>query len=337
MAIVSGTAFAGCFGPPPPPPQNQAPFAQATQSANLVFVGDSIAFSATGQDTDGTISTWKWDYGDGTNATGQNTTHVYAHQGTYYATLNVTDNGGATYDTVRTGIPLRVTVLPKFADTTAQDQPLAGLSLWSASSVIKPGNELSWSAKSSRGSWNSDSTAPSIITMYSMNFGDGTAAVTHDNVSLEGGSWDGNFSHTYANAGKFVAALTVTGNSSKSDMTMWTVVVVASAPTPGIKNADTLVIETIGQPDVLDPAIAYDDASGQIIQAIYETLITYHGSSADTFDPLLAEQIPTIANGGITNNNMTYTFDIKHGIKFASGDTLDADDVVYSFKRVIQI
>jgi peptide/nickel transport system substrate-binding protein len=337
MAIVSGTAFAGCFGPPPPPPQNQAPFAAATESANLVSVGDSVSFAATGQDTDGTIATWKWDFGDGTNATTQNATHTFTHQGNYYVTLNVTDNGGATYDTVRTGIPLRVTVLAKFAPTTPEDQPLAALSLWSASTVIKPGNSVAWSAVGSSGSWNADATNPGTITLYAMDFGDGSAAVTHDNVSLEGGTWDGNFSHTYADAGKFVAKLTVTSNTSKTDIAMWTVVSIASAPTPGLKNPDTLIIETISGPSSMDPAIAYDDASGQIIQAVYETLLTYHGSSADTFDPLLAEQIPTIANGGITNNNLTYSFDIKHGIKFSSGDTLDADDVVYSIKRVISI
>lgn len=342
VVIVGATAFAGCFGPPPPPPPppiNLPPFATGDADVNLASAGDTVTFDATGSDLDGTIATWRWTFGDGTNATGQTATHVYAHQGTYYTTLNVTDNGGATYDTIVTGAPIRVAVLPNFPSTTAEDQPLADLTLWSASSVVTPGTTLSWSAKGSYGSWNAEASAPGKIVTYQMDYADGSAMSTesHDNVSLETGTWDGNFTHAFASAGVFAAKLTVTTSSAKTDQAYWTVIVASSAPTPGIKNPDTLVIETFGQPQFLDPAIAYDDASGTIIGAVYENLLTYDGASVDRFKPQLASAIPTIANGGITNNNMTYTFNLRSGVKFHGGDTMDAYDVVYSINRVINI
>ena len=341
VVIMGATSFAGCFGsppPPPPPPANIPPFANAAASTSLASAHDAVSFTATGSDLDGTISSWRWNFGDGMNATVQNASHAFDHQGTYYVTLNITDNSGGTYDTVTTGAPIRVDVLPNFPASTAEDVPLASLTLWSASSVIKPTNALTWSAAGSAGSWNADATSPGTITEYKMDYGDGSAADTHDNVSLETHAWDGNFTHTYATAGVFAANLKVTTSSGKSDFAYWTVVVVSTATTPGgVKNPRTLIIETFGQPQFLDPAVAYDDASGQVIQAVYETLITYDGAAVDRFIPLLAETMPTIANGGITNSNMTYTFNLRHGVKFHTGAEMKAADVVYSFKRVIDI
>jgi len=56
-----------------------------------------VTFDAsTSYDLDGTISTYFWDFGDGTNATAPNPiiTHTYLIYGTYVAFLTVTDNDG---------------------------------------------------------------------------------------------------------------------------------------------------------------------------------------------------------------------------------------------------
>jgi hypothetical protein len=47
-------------------------------------------------DTDGIITNYLWDFGDGTNSTLANPTHVYTTAGTYTATLLVTDNSNGT-------------------------------------------------------------------------------------------------------------------------------------------------------------------------------------------------------------------------------------------------
>jgi PKD repeat protein len=58
----------------------------------------TISFSGNGSsDADGTIVTYSWNWGDGTaDGSGAWTTHTYASWGHWWATLTVTDNGGAT-------------------------------------------------------------------------------------------------------------------------------------------------------------------------------------------------------------------------------------------------
>lgn len=335
--LMGTTAIAGCFGTPEEPLINLPPFATATADTNLALAGETVTFTGDAADLDGTVDVYTWNFGDGTTGTGQTATHTYDHQGRYYVTLNVTDDGGETYDTIVTGTPIRVDVLPNFPDTTPDDQPLAQLTLWSATSIVRPNTELSWSALTSAGSWNLDATAPGVLETYEMDFGDGSM-VQSQAASDIGGTWDGNFTNTYADSGVHTAALTVTTASGKSDTAMWTVIVIPAAPTAGgVKNPDTIIIETIGQPETLDPAIAYDSASGEVLEAVYETLLTYDGDRPDRFVPVLAAEIPTIANGLITNNNQTYRFNIRDNVMFHSGKVLDAYDVEYSFKRVMII
>lgn len=56
-------------------------------------------FESTSVDEDGHIVSWLWDFGDGSNATGESVLHQWKRPGTYTVTLKVTDNDGLTDST----------------------------------------------------------------------------------------------------------------------------------------------------------------------------------------------------------------------------------------------
>lgn len=62
-------------------------------------VDDTIQFRDTSYDSDGTISEWLWNFGDGTTSTSSSPTHAYTQEGQYTVTLKVTDNDGMTAST----------------------------------------------------------------------------------------------------------------------------------------------------------------------------------------------------------------------------------------------
>ncbi|MBI4369923.1 MAG: ABC transporter substrate-binding protein [Elusimicrobia bacterium] len=100
-----------------------------------------------------------------------------------------------------------------------------------------------------------------------------------------------------------------------------------------VKNPDTFFYATIGDIDTLDPAYAYDTASHQVIFQIYDNLILYKGASVKEFTPVLAEEVPSKKNGGISADGLTYTFKIKKGVKFHDGSEMTPEDIKYSLMR----
>jgi len=59
-------------------------------------------FDAAPSTTNGTIETYEWSFGDGTNATGETVVHTYESPGTYDVTLTVTDDRGRVNTTTET-------------------------------------------------------------------------------------------------------------------------------------------------------------------------------------------------------------------------------------------
>ncbi len=73
-----------------------APTASATASPASGAAPLDVRFDGGGSsDSDGTIRSYAWTFGDGGSAQGQTVTHTYAAAGTYAARLTVTDDDGA--------------------------------------------------------------------------------------------------------------------------------------------------------------------------------------------------------------------------------------------------
>ena len=83
---------------------NNPPNAVISSSASVGDAPLQVQFDGTGSsDSDGTIISYEWDLGDGGTATGEQVTYTYSTEGTFNATLTITDNGGLT-DTVSTPV-----------------------------------------------------------------------------------------------------------------------------------------------------------------------------------------------------------------------------------------
>jgi peptide/nickel transport system substrate-binding protein len=118
-------------------------------------------------------------------------------------------------------------------------------------------------------------------------------------------------------------------------------VIVTATPEPVVaqefksKDPTTLTYVTFGEPETFDPALDYETSGGEIIQNVYDTLITYDREKPTTFVPMLATEVPTAENGGISADGKTYTWKIRTGVKFQNGSDMTPSDVAYSFQRGI--
>ena len=92
-----------------------------------------------------------------------------------------------------------------------------------------------------------------------------------------------------------------------------------------------------GNYDSLDPAVDYETVGGEILQNVYETLVWYDRASSSDLVPLLATEVPTVDNGGISADGLTYIFTVRDGVKFSDGTALKASDVEYTFDRALML
>jgi peptide/nickel transport system substrate-binding protein len=101
-----------------------------------------------------------------------------------------------------------------------------------------------------------------------------------------------------------------------------------------VKADPTVYTEVLfGDMDTLDPNLNYETAGGQTIENVMEGLVYYNGSDSTSYVPALAVEVPTVANGGISEDGLTYTFNIREGVTYHEGGTLEPHDVAYTFQR----
>jgi peptide/nickel transport system substrate-binding protein len=94
--------------------------------------------------------------------------------------------------------------------------------------------------------------------------------------------------------------------------------------------ADVLVVAAnIDDIVSIDPAEAYEFSSGEYVTQTYDRLVQYDAPDVKTLVAGLATEWKA------DDANKTITFTLRDGVKFSSGNPLRAEDVVYSWKRVV--
>jgi peptide/nickel transport system substrate-binding protein len=90
----------------------------------------------------------------------------------------------------------------------------------------------------------------------------------------------------------------------------------------------TLVAALANTPDQFDPHVTTSQASFQVLENVYDTLVVPSAEDL-TFEPSLATEWTTSDDG------LEWVFTLREGVTFHDGSDLDAEDVVYSYTRII--
>ncbi|OCQ22217.1 collagenase [Pseudoalteromonas luteoviolacea] len=158
---------------------SELPVAQANGPYNGL-IGENISFSSAGSfDSNGSITSYLWDFGDGNTSTDANPIHTYQQANTYTVKLTVTDND----------------------NNTASDMATAQIKSENQAPVANANGPYTGQAGKSVSFSSANSSDPDgNIVSYQWQFGDGQS------------SSSANPTHTYAEAGDYTASLTVTDN-----------------------------------------------------------------------------------------------------------------------------
>lgn len=88
-----------------------------------------------------------------------------------------------------------------------------------------------------------------------------------------------------------------------------------------------------GEPNTLDPQLASSRLEISVVRQLSQGLLGFDQDLNLT--PLVASAVPTVENGGITADGLTYTFKLKDGATWSDGQPLTAGDFEYTFKRIL--
>jgi len=106
------------------------------------------------------------------------------------------------------------------------------------------------------------------------------------------------------------------------------------------KQGGTLTLSYLTEPSSLDPAIAWNVIDWQIEHEIFEGFLRYAakpGAEGNFLEPCLATEVPSVENGGISEDGLVYTFHLREGVKFQPpvDREVTAADFKYSFERMM--
>ncbi len=312
----------------------------------------------------------KWDFGDGTSATSQGTdlNHAYAYAGTFFIAASSSLSNGKPVDNFGALLPMYVgpprdlTTMDSLGtialNTTASSRGapfIASAGKIVATVAVQQAPTFFLSTNPNPTTWVNYTWA---VTSLNVNFGDGSAPQTNATAP----PFDVN--HAYAQPGLYPFTVTVTTQNMSTTETVNPTSSVGPVPVSPAQTRSTTVGQTVavgkfkpvtysgsiinpglvvkqeavtGGFTSLDPGIDYESVGFEIIANVYQQLLWYNGAKTDQFVPVLADKIPSVADGSISPDHTTYTFHIRPGVKFAESayGTVTPWDVKYSITRTM--
>jgi peptide/nickel transport system substrate-binding protein len=95
----------------------------------------------------------------------------------------------------------------------------------------------------------------------------------------------------------------------------------------------TLIVGTETDIEGMDPGHAGALATTRVNINVLEGLVKYDPGTVELI-PHLALEVPTLENGGVSEDGLTYTFALRPDVKFHDGTDLNAEAVVMSYRRL---
>ena len=85
-------------------------------------------------------------------------------------------------------------------------------------------------------------------------------------------------------------------------------------------------------PTILNPHLSQGTKDYIAARCCTEPLMTVDGDGK--FAPVLAAEVPSAANGGVSPDGKSVTYKLKPGVKWADGQAFSADDVAFTFEFI---
>ncbi len=186
------------------------------------------------------------------------------------------------------------------------------------------------------------------ITSFKWSINNGSKTIADNNTGLPE-----TVNLTFSNPGIYAVSLITTSSTSSGATATGTYIVTiavgnyhVSSTVPSVPINQNIVVNAELQPggfDTIDPSIEYEVPGYEIIYEIYEPLVYYNGESTTSFIPVIATNVPSVANGEITSWNYmgtghtaeNYTFYINTSLSFSNGDHVTPYDVYVSILRTL--
>jgi ABC-type transport system substrate-binding protein len=304
--------------------------------------GTSITFNVYGLESNGVAAVY---FGDGHEANTTSTvSYAYSTSGRYLVAAQEFVNGqpvSSTFNALQT-----IQVTPQISEPVAPLISLPAVAFDVTRNPSAPVVQVGDNVILYGGFLQPPSGTNITITQYEWDFGNGaTKTLPANSTSLKPA--ENPSTATYTQPGLYPVTLTLVTENSISMATYRTsieqTVAVGSGsqpyavflyagivPNPSVIN---VAVNFAGGPYSFDPQVDAEGLGVGVEINIFSTLLMYNGSSTTQFIPVAATKVPSVANGGISPDYTTYTFQIRTGLKFSNGDPLTAYDVWYSMVR----